>query len=379
MSNELVHVLPRLSYGGAELLISELCARLQQGGEATELWIFYRCEVISGATEEEAQAERAMLAKLSQAGVRVRFLEKRPGRGYLSTWRTLRQWLKEVKPRILHVHLEEISFHTTVAALGLPVTIVQTVHNTLVRRPILYRLLFRRRHRKLIAISKDVMRALEDHRIHPPQAVYIPNGIDTKRFAAQRDPLDEARTIISVGRLSPQKNPKLMIEAFERLKDRWLNEGRSLDELPQLRILGEGELRPELETMIDERELYADISLEGLSDHVPRALASADIYLMASDYEGISLALMEAMASQLPIVVTRMTGAKELIRDGETGSVVPIGDAQAMADALHDLIVHPEKRARYAQNLQQDIPALDTDHMVRRYRQLYDELRYNDK
>ena len=370
----IVHIMMRLYYGGAEMLVKNLATRFVAAGRPTEIWLFYRAETISPGDETVLEAERVLLRELEEAGVVCRFLDKQPGGDYLHVWKRIRRLAKELRPALVHLHLEEISFHGTVALTGLRVPLVQTIHSTLVRRPQLLKYYFKRRHKRLIAISHEVMQVLADHGITEPQAVYIRNGIETKRYASVRDSQRPVRQIISVASLTPVKNHALQIRALGLLRDRWLAEGRAEEDLPQLRIVGEGPLRSELEDLVAELDLKDHVELSGVSNQIPEDLAQADIFSLASDYEGISIAIMEAMASQLPITVTNMTGAKELIRRNETGTVVEIGDHAGMAQAWYELITEPERRLRYAQNVQADVAALDIAETTEAYLAVYDGL-----
>lgn len=364
----------RLYYGGAEILAKNLAEQFAAAGRSAELWIFYRAEVISPGDEGVQQAETTMLSELETAGVTCRFLDKKPGGDYLQVWRSIRRLTRKVRPSVVHVHLEEISFHTTVALTGMRVPLVQTIHSTLVRRPQLLRRYFKYRHKRMIAISHDVMDVLADHGISEPQAVYIRNGIDTSRYMHERDTSRPVREIISVASLTPVKNHKLLVKAMARLRDRWIAEGRSPEALPKIRFVGEGVLRAELEAMISELGLDRYFLLPGVSNRVYEDLKGADVFALASDYEGISIALMEAMASYLPITVTNMTGAKELIRRGQTGTVVAIGSDEEMAEAWHELILDASLRQRYSENLRADVPGLDLSQTRDGYLQVYDGL-----
>ena len=370
----IVQVLARLYYGGAEILAKNLAEQYASAGRSNELWIFYRAAAISPGDDAVQLAEDTMLEELRHAGVVCRFLDKKPGGSYLPTWRNLRRLAKQIKPSLVHVHLEEISFHTTVALTGSRIPIVQTIHSTLVRRSGLLRHYFKRRHKRFIAISHDVMDVLSEHGITQPQAVYIRNGIRTARFANDRDSARPVREIVSVASLTPVKNHELLIKAMGLLRDRWIRENRNPDILPKVRFIGEGILRPKLESLINELNLGSYFLLSGASNQVHEDLKQADIFTLASDYEGISIALMEGMASLLPITVTNMTGAKELIRHRETGTVVDIGSHEQMADAWYELILDSNLRQHYARNIQADVPSLDLSYTSDHYLQVYDEI-----
>jgi glycosyltransferase involved in cell wall biosynthesis len=103
-----------------------------------------------------------------------------------------------------------------------------------------------------------------------------------------------------------------------------------------MRIIGEGDERPKLEAEILKHKLDGIVELLGArtQSDVAEMLPAADCYIQSSVSEGIPVALMEAMACELPVVATRITGIPELVLDGKTGLLVPPGDIKALSDAL---------------------------------------------
>jgi glycosyltransferase involved in cell wall biosynthesis len=144
--------------------------------------------------------------------------------------------------------------------------------------------------------------------------------------AADADRLwgDAKPRILSVGRLKSQKNHLLLIRSFARLR-------RRID--ARLIILGDGELRPDLEAAIAEEGLEQEVLLPGFRDPWPY-YETADLFALSSDIEGFGLVLVEAMRCGLTIVSTDCIGAREVLDDGKYGYQVPIGDDAALAGAM---------------------------------------------
>ena len=136
--------------------------------------------------------------------------------------------------------------------------------------------------------------------------------------------------IISVARLYPQKNQKMMIEAFARIAD----------EFPdwQLVIFGEGPLRSSLELLVKSLQLDGRVLLPGRTEHVIEELRKSKIFCLSSDYEGMSNSMIEALCVGLPIVTTNVSGVKELVDDNINGFVVECGDIDRMCSALSTLM-----------------------------------------
>jgi glycosyltransferase involved in cell wall biosynthesis len=148
---------------------------------------------------------------------------------------------------------------------------------------------------------------------------------------------DKSRIILNVGRLVPQKAQGLIFEAFARLNcPNW-----------RIHILGDG---PEEQSLLSKAEslgIESNISLKGFVKDTERHYLEAGIFVLASEYEGMSNALLEAMAFGLPCIVSdALPGALEHIRDGETGLVFEGGNVQNLAEKLHMLMSSATLRVR---------------------------------
>ena len=132
--------------------------------------------------------------------------------------------------------------------------------------------------------------------------------------------------IISVGRLTEQKNQQMMIRAFAKIAKQFPDW--------QLVIYGEGPLRKSLESIVESLDLNGRVLLPGRTDHVIEELRKSKIFCLSSDYEGMSNAMIEAVCIGLPIVTTNVSGVSELVDDGKGGYVVPCGDVDILAQTL---------------------------------------------
>ena len=170
-----------------------------------------------------------------------------------------------------------------------------------------------------------------------PGICAIPNGIRLPDPALE---IPRNKTVIAVGRYMYQKGLDRLIDAWKIVVDT-LGPGHGW----QLHLLGDGELRGDLQEQIERLGLESSAILCGTVKDMPAAYRSAAILAMSSHYEGLPMALIEAQAYGVPAVsFDCQCGPKEVIVNGQTGLLVPEGDVEALAQALLQLIRHPEER-----------------------------------
>jgi glycosyltransferase involved in cell wall biosynthesis len=190
---------------------------------------------------------------------------------------------------------------------------------------------------------------------YPPQRICcIPNGVaippprTAAARAAARDALVEANPglllpldaplALYTGRLHKDKGLAHLIRAWKMLASRWPT--------ARLWIAGEGPQHRELARQIDELDLQGRVLLAGVFDEIDELLSAADLFVLPSYEEGMSLALLEAMAAGLPVVAGDIPGNRPLVTDGEQGLLVPPRDAEALAAAIHRMWNEAELAAR---------------------------------
>ena len=174
------------------------------------------------------------------------------------------------------------------------------------------------------------------------KGVVIPNPINPELpdiVSGQRK-----KNVIALGRLKPQKNFHMLIRAFALFSK----------DFPDyvLDIYGEGYLQSELEALAAECQVADKVFIHGFSTQVFPLLAEAGMFVSSSDYEGISNAMLEALAIGTPTVCTDcpVGGAREMIQDGENGLLVPVGDAQALYRAMSRVAADEAFAARLSEN-----------------------------
>jgi L-malate glycosyltransferase len=193
---------------------------------------------------------------------------------------------------------------------------------------------------RLIYASRAVMREADALGLIPrDRAVFIGNGIDLARYAdggcrrsarAEFGVGDDERVLCSVGRLEEQKGVDVLLEAFGRLDAAALR--------VRLWVIGDGALRGPLTQQARRLGLTDRVQFLGFRRDAGRLLAAADVFALASRYEAMPLAVIEAMASGLPCVVTDAGEQGAMVEDGVNGLVVRVGDAGALSRALERLL-----------------------------------------
>jgi len=196
----------------------------------------------------------------------------------------------------------------------------------------------------LVVANAEAVRqvCIGEEGVEPEDCVVVRNGIDLAHFDGEvarglQEPLpaaSEAPVVAVIGNLWPVKGHRTLVEAVARLPP----------ELHHVRFLcaGEGPEREHLTGRIAQLGLDDRVILLGHRLDVPAILARAQAACLCSSAEGLSNALMEAMAARLPVVATRVGGNPELIQDGENGFLVPYGDAGALAATLAALLSTPQ-------------------------------------
>lgn len=181
---------------------------------------------------------------------------------------------------------------------------------------------------KVVFQTKQAQSYFNEKIILNSDIIYNPVNIDVKYKSIN------SKKIVAVGRLEPQKNHKLLIASFKEV----------IDMFPEysLIIYGEGTLRKELEGIISELGMMDKVSLPGNIKNIHQKLLEAEFFVLSSDYEGLSNALLEAMMMGLPCISTDCAGSNEVITSGENGILVPVGNKDSLVDAMKLLIKNRE-------------------------------------
>lgn len=366
----IAHVVHRFDYGGLENGV----ANLVNGLPAAR----YR-QAIVGLAGIGAFRERVRRPEVEMVS-----MDKREGKdpaAYARLWR----WLRARRPAIVHTrNVGTVDCQWVAWAAGVP----GRVHGEhgweagdpfgTQPRPLRLRRLCRPVIQRYVPMSRDLGRWLEDTVGVPRERIrQLYSGVDVHRFCPEPDRGSAARDAASplvigtVGRLDPVKNQAALVGALRRILDRDPGRAAGL----KLIIVGDGPLRTALEEHVRAAGLQAQVSLVGARHDVPALMRGMDVFALPSTNEGISNTVLEAMASGLPVIATRVGGNPELVVDGVTGTLVAPGDEGALADALARYVADPGMcRAQGAAARRRAVEEFSIEAMMKRYCDLYDEV-----
>ncbi len=368
-SVNLMHIISSFVAGGAEIYVRNLAIGLQHRG--------YKTTVIAldGFGQDDPRRYRfqqQFIAGLEARGVACGVVGSRARRDPLWAVKRCRAIIGEADPALIHAHLTFAAVFSCLSARGRP--IVFTHHSTPVRSVAAHRFFLAKRLARYIAVSESGRAALLDTAsIRADQVITIVNGIDLAayRAAPQRADDGEPLTVIAVGRLSPPKNYPLLLHAMANVA---ASCRQRQTPVPRLRIVGEGPERRRLERLRDDLGLARDVEFLGLRDDVAALLRAADVYAMSSAWEGLSIALIEALAAGLPIVATDVGGNREVVEDGVCGFLTNPGDAADLAAKILRLAADRELRRRFSQQALLRARSFDIGRSLRAHDRLYREL-----
>ena len=278
-------------------------------------------------------------------------------RNKMQNYRYLRKLLKTRKLDVILSLPEDIGIFVVLAMLGTGIPVVVSERNNPWVMPDRKITRFLRRiaypfARGLIFQTKEAAAFFPE--FQRKKGIVLPNPLDLSRlpepYAGER-----SRTVVSAGRLEEQKNFPLLIRAFA--------EFHKTHPDYSLILYGEGRRRAELERLAGQCLPSGSWSMPGNVDYLPYRISRCGIFALSSDYEGIPNVLIEAMAVGTPVVSTDCApgGAASLLRDGENGRLVPVGNVRALAEGMAFLADHPSETAAMAEKARTIRTALDAE------------------
>ncbi len=232
------------------------------------------------------------------------------------------------------------------------------------------RRLYRKSH-ALVAVSHGVAECVKRFVPGASDIQVLYNPVDLKKVARNLPPGGTLRneapwSLVTLGRLVPQKGYDDLIAAVAQVR-------KQVD--VRLTILGEGPLRSDLERQIAILGLEGSVKMPGFAENPWSDLAQGDLYVSSSRWEGFPLAVLEAIACDLPLVITDCDyGPREIIKSGVSGELVPVGDIEATVAAIVAVLGDRAKRARYIRNARESLEPYRIESVARAYAEFYERL-----
>lgn len=357
-----------LTRGGAETQVTRVATRLSARG--------WTVRVISLLPPDAFEDE------LEHANVRVTSLDMTRGvpdpRALVKSIRLLRQW----RPHVLTTYMVHANLLGRIAGwLARVPVIVSSVRNEWFGGRSWDRWLAATDWMATATVTNSslVARELERRRaVGRNRLSVIPNGIALSSYArceAHRSALRSQLRVgeadflwLSAASLEPQKDHKNLLEAFRHVA--------AANPLVQLCIAGTGSQRQALEAHARSLRITERVRFLGLREDIPQLLSAADGLVLSSAWEGLPNIIMEALATSLPVVATRVGGVPELVRDGETGILTPPGDPLALARGMQQLAAMAESERRLLGEHGRAFVKqhLELEHVVDQWENLFREL-----
>lgn len=261
--------------------------------------------------------------------------------------------------------------------------IIHTVHgfgfndyqNSLVRKIfIVLEKVSERITRKIVAVSgSNIQKGLDLKIFKKEKVLLIPGGIDLSSFRGKplgggkkREALGlplKGPLIGMVACFKPQKSPLDFVRVAERVH-------KTVPEASFV-MVGDGEMRSEIEDLIVLSGLREHMFLLGWSNEVPEILKILDVFVLTSLWEGLPIVFLEAMAAGLPIVGTQVDGASELIEEGVNGYLLAPQDVDGMSDRIIEIVMNPEKARQMVVESTKKVESFSIQRMIQSYKGLY--------
>jgi glycosyltransferase involved in cell wall biosynthesis len=324
------HLIKSLGRGGAEMLLPEGLRFADRARFAYGYGYFLPWK-------------DAMVASLEGQGVEVTCLAARSNPAILLSARRVAEHLGEWKADLLHCHMPMAGAVGRLAGALAGIPVVYTEHNKMERFHPLTRWLNLRTWRwqqQVIAVSGDVADSIRSHAGSDVPVKVVLNGINVDHFRRDLAEAQPVRSRFGIPANVPVIGTVAVFRVQKRLHD-WLDAARRLRaQHPTARflIVGDGPLREELLALTIQMELDDVVHFAGLQEDVRPYLAAMDIYMMSSMFEGLPVALLEAMAMECAVVCTSVGGIPEAIRNDDNGFLVKAGDPARLARVAGEVL-----------------------------------------
>mgnify|MGYP002479589515 CR=1 FL=1 len=351
-TKRIVFLIGGMGKGGAERVISILANHYAKKGWEVDILM-----LLNNCCEYELNKNIKITSLCKEGKSRIRQLPK-----WISN---IRKYVIENKPDRIVSFVARINIITILSCIGLKQHIIVSERNdpasdgrsiivriaTRLLYPLAHCVVFQTRWAQS-CFSKKIQK----------KSVIIPNPIQVTLQTSK----EKKKKIVAVGRLVEQKNHAMLIRAFKRV--------HYVHPEYKLYIYGEGDLRDALTKLIQELSLSEAVFLPGKVDNIHEEIADAEMFVLASNYEGLSNALLEAMMIGLPCISTKCAGSNEVINNNHNGILVNLGSEEELVKAICALINDRELAYKLSQNGKKIVESMSADNVIPKWEQTIEKL-----
>lgn len=363
---KILQLISSAGYFGAESVLIELSLALQSLGHT----------VVVGIFNNKHRPNLDLVDAATRVGLSVEIFECR-GRLDLSAVRLIEKYVRNASIDVLHTHGYKSNTYALLSNWRNRRLLVSTCHNWInanskMRLYGWFDRLILRNYDEVVPVSRTVHDQLVRAGFDPSVLTIVENGIDTRRYGDQTTRpasraeygFDDGNMVIgTVGRLSGEKGLIYLLQAVHQLPStiNW-----------RLLIIGDGEQRNELERIAHDLEISDKVVFAGRRNDIPNVIQAMDLFALPSLVEAQPIALLEAMASGIPVAASAVGDVPIILRDGELGEVVPAGDATALSYALYRSLSNTaEAKARASTARRHVCAQYSSERMARDYLVVY--------
>lgn len=346
-------ILPSFSIGGTENMVANLVKYINKEK--------FDIKVISLYYPLHTHVQEI----IEDSGVQIGYAMK----GKVKSWKVFANVYKELKifkPDLIHSNMYAFAFCVPYILIH-RIMLLHTVHNKPINE-------FKKKYMKLIAylysnnqavpvaISHIVEKEMRELYGDLNQIERVYNPVETSKYSTERQYSETNEiTFINVARFMKQKNQALLLDAFAEAK-------KIVPEI-KLVLVGDGELRSELESQIETLGIKKDVYLSGNVNNVNEYLAKADVFVLSSDYEGLPLSVLEAMAAGLPVLSTDVGGVADIVTNN--GRLIPPKDVNKLKEAIVEFATNHAMRYEMGCNSAKNAKQYDSTEFIKQYEKLY--------
>ena len=351
---KIAQIMPEFGLAGAEIMCENLVYELKELGH--EVIVISMYDYHSAITE-----------RLEKKQVRIIYLNKKPGFD-ISIFPKLYKVFKKEKFDVVHMHRYITFYAVPVAALARIPVRIHTIHSVATYDNhglgrFLNKVFYHHFRTIPVGLSELVKETVAiTYHLNRKSIPVIYNGIDLKKLRFKNDyELNNTVILLHIGRFIEAKNHRGLIDAFKIISKEYDN--------IKLRLIGDGELRNEIQSYVDKKQLTDKVEFLGLLDDCTNYYSEADIFILTSYVEGMPITLIEAMGSGLPIVSTNVGGIPNMITKENAILVNP--DTYEISVAVLELLMNEEKREKLGSAAKIRSRRFSSGVMAKEYERLY--------